>query len=244
MLTAQSPPSIVTNSPQGECRHGSTNVKNFLKSLAKDTTRLTFRQSRLAKSHSVPTKETRVTRREVRGPFLPLLHLPDPDPDPRKDTKGDCPPVPNEAVELQGSRPLARRRSRSPKILKLYSNAKRSPPVRNAKLGRDGDDHAFDEANPVSCEKQDYVITRSLVRKRKKGAEPVLAEDGDLMANQSLPRKRKRPRRLQVSGLALARTIPSPTVSEDDSEVRSASMSCVQSREHGVLRESIAHPGS
>jgi len=228
MLATRSSPLKVTKSPQGEGRDDPLRLKNFLKSLAKDTTRLTYqkyRQSKNAKSHSEPIKGTEPSKHEVRGPFLPLLPLPlpDPDPAPQEDTKGDCSPVPNEAVELQVSRPPDRRRSRSPKVLKVYSKAQRSPPLRNARPGRDGDDHTLNEANPASCEKQDNVITRSLARKRKKGAEPGLAEDGDLIANQSLPWKRKRPRRLQVSGLALARTILSPTVSEDDFEVRSTS---------------------
>jgi len=173
------------------------------------------------------------------GPFLPLLPLPGPDA--QQDTHGDCLPKLNKAAELQVSRPLARRKSRSPKILKVYGKAEGPPPLRNAKArptsarrpveaqeaSCDGDDHALDEANPVSCEKQDNVITKGLARKRMTGAEADFAEDGNLIANRSFLQQRKRPRRLQVSGLTLARTDPSLTVSEEDYEVRSTSMSCV-----------------
>lgn len=238
MLTARSPSSRVTSSPQGEGRDNPVSLKNFLRTLATDTARLTYRQSKHAKLQSLPVKGTEASKHEVRGSFLPLLPLPDPDPDQQQDTKGDCPPVSseaNEALGLQVSRSPARLRSRSPKVPKVYSNVKRSPPLRNARtqeaqgISWDGNDHDLDEAKPVSCEKLDKVVAERLARKRKKGAEPDLAEVGDVAVKQNLPRKKKHPRRLQVSGLTLARTIPSPTVSEDDTEVRSASMSCVQS---------------
>lgn len=253
MLIARSPPSRVTNSPHGESRDNPVSLKNFLRTLATDTTRLTYRQSRHAKLQSLPVKGTEASKHEVRGSFLPLLPLPDPDPNRQQDTRGDCPPVssePNETVGLQVSRPPARLRSRSPKVLKVYSNVKRSRPLRIARtlegqgISWDGNDHDLDEARPVSCENLDKLVTKRPARKRKKGAEPDLAEVGGLATKQSLPRKRKRPRRLQVSGLALARTIPSPIVSEDDTEVRSVSLFCERSRKSGALRKSIAHPGS
>lgn len=242
MLSARSSPSTVTKSHHGEGCDDPITIKEFLKNLAKDTARLTYRGSRQVKSLLEPTEGTETSKHETRCRFLPLLPLPDPDV--QLDTRDDSQPGFNDAVEIQASRPPARRRSRSPKILKVYSNAKRSVPARNIESGRDGDDHALDHANPVSCEKVDHGVTTSLAQKWKKGAEPVSAEDGDLMVDQSLPQKRIRPRRLQVSGLALARTIPSPIVSEDDSEVCSTSMSCLPSREYGALRESIANPGS
>ena len=226
MLTAQPPPSRVTSYLQGEDRDNPIGLKNFLRTLAKDTARLTYRQSKQAKSLSAPNEETETSKHEARGTFLPLLPLPDPDIP--LDTRDDCPLVANDAVELQVSKPPARRRSISPKVLKVYGKAQGPPPLRNAKPGRDGDDHALNEANPMSCEKQDNRITRSQARKRKKGAEPVPAEDGALMMDRSLSRKRKRPRQLQVSGLALARTISSPIVYSNDSEVRSTSTACVQ----------------
>lgn len=242
MLTARSSPSTVTKSHQGEGCDDPISIKEFLKNLAKDTARLTYRGSRHVKSLPEPTEETETSKPETRCRFLPLLPLPDPNV--QLDTREDAPLVFDDAVEIQASRPPARRRSRSPKVLKVYSSVKRSVPVRNVKPGHNGDDHALDEANPVSCEKLDNGITGSLARERKKGAEPVSAKDGDFIVDQSLPRKRIRPRRLQVSGLALARTIPSPTGSEDDSEVRSTSMFCIHLREYGVLRKSIANPGS
>ena len=235
MLATRSPLPKVTISSKCAGQHGSINLRAFLENLAKDSDRLTYRSYHEAKnteSPSKPVEQLKALKLKDGGPFLPLLPLIVPTA--QQETSDDHLPETTKAAELQLSESASRRRSRSPRVTKTYTKkAKSSPGGHNADpsleplqhtlpelLGEpaDAEDQAFEEPAPASRER-DERTKKVVSRKRKERQEPLAEEDVPSTGIRRPLRKIKPPRRLPVSELALVRSIPSPTASEDESEV-------------------------
>lgn len=233
-LTLRSQRSESNPSPRHEGQKTPADVKQFLRMLRKDTTRLTYQNYRQLKHSQISPTPNKIAEAPVwtdKGPFLPLLPIP---------VQGVANDKLSHLVPEETALPASEQRvcegDRSPKLIKVYHKAKGLPWLRDADLhtascpaapldsrelsvGDDG--HAISEAE--SCQSNRPITTsgEASSRKRRQREQPTAGEDGSLTPQRGPKRAKKRPKRLLASGLALVKTISSPTVSADDPEVRS-----------------------
>lgn len=183
-------------------------------------------------------------------PLLPLPTSPGKVPRPDEYASGGGGGIqaePEEGFELSEfglsfTEPLHRQTSRSPKATKVYTRKKKKPspsrkdaaPSEVSTQASDdqyqsqqqwhvGGDTSFDEAEPALQDKATSIVEQPHPRKRKRQPQQVFEEyDGVLVMNKRSAKETKRPRRLPVRELALVKSLPSPEMSEEESEVFSA----------------------
>ena len=248
MLSAHSPIPKLTVTPKRAGPNSSINLHDLVRSLANESNRLTYRryrESKNAEPFPVPVDLPKQPQRKASCQFLPLLPLAAPEES--TNTYDDHPlqietastPAPLEAIKAtapKASESTALRRSRSPRITKVYarktnalshnqiarigSKSTQRPTSELRQRPQDNDAWVTEEAEASTPGEREFSAKSTVSRKRQTRIGPIPNGDTPVRGGKSLMGKRKRRRHLQVSELALSKTIPSPNVSEDEPEVR------------------------
>ena len=248
MLSTYSLIPKLTVTPKRAGPNSSVNLQDLVRSLASESNRLTYRryrESKNAEPFPAPVDPPKEPQRKASCQLLPLLPLAAPEEstntydDHSLEIETASTPARLEAIKataLKASESTARRRSRSPKIVKVYTRkpnalshnqiariGSESTQIPTSELRRRPDDNdawVTEKAEALIPEERELSTKSTVSRKRHARNGPTPNGDAPATGGKSLMRKRKRQSHLPVSELALVKTIASPTVSEDEPEVR------------------------
>lgn len=244
MLSTCSPTSKLVLGPKSTSPNASTTLDDFLRSLTRDPNRLTYRNYHLTKSAELPNapKED-VKAPQCEGsdrflPLLPLLTLAERHKEHNNlssENENATASATAEAAEQQRQEPIARSRSRPSRAIIVYSRKTRKSPLPQAEnLGWTSNrssglelEESSDNENVVvedehtAQREENTPVKEDVPRKRKQRKKSVVGKDSPGVVGKTPLRKRQRRRQLPARELAMVKDIPSSSVSEDKSGVRS-----------------------